>query len=426
MLYYSRGSKTDNITATEIRDILKDVFDKMGEKNRVVALPPDFTRLNSYAGPITEMINDYYGDSLTDVMPALGTHTAMPEWQLKEMFPSIPLDKFRVHDWRNDVVDMGEVPSEYVNKVSEGKLNFSLKAQVNKLLVDPSVDLVLSIGQVVPHEVIGMANYTKNIFVGVGGSDFINKSHYIGATYGMERIMGRAKSPVRDVMEYAKNHFCSQIPIVYILTVRAKNETTGAMETRGLFIGDDFECFQKAADLSLETNFIMVEREIKKCIVYLDPEEFKSTWLGNKSVYRTRMALADDGELIVLAPALKEFGEDKTIDGLIRKYGYKGTPHTLEATNANKDLQENLGASAHLIHGSSEGRFTITYCPGPDISREEIENVGFQYGVLDDILARYPLDKLKDGWNTMPDGEEIYYISNPALGLWAYPDRFKD
>ena len=371
-------------------------------------------------------VYDYYGDALTDVMPALGTHSPMPEWQLREMFGHVPLDRFRVHDWRNDVVDVGEVPSEFVREVSEGKLDYSLKAQVNKLLLEPSVDLILSIGQVVPHEVIGMANYTKNIFVGVGGSDFINKSHYIGAVYGLERIMGRAMSPVRKVFEYAREHFISRLPIVYVLTVRAKNEETGQMELKGLFIGDDFECFQKASELSLETNFIMVDHEIKKCIVYLDPEEFKSTWLGNKSVYRTRMALADGAELIVVAPALKEFGEDKTIDTLIRKYGYKGTPHTLEATAANKDLQDNLGASAHLIHGSSEGRFTITYCPGPEMTREEIEGVGFNYGVLDEVLARYPLDKLKDGWNTMPDGEEVYYISNPALGLWAYPGRFKD
>ena len=213
---------------------------------------------------------------------------------------------------------------------------------------------------------------------------------------------------------------------MYILTVRAKDDDSGKMVTRGLFIGDDFECFEKASELSLETNFIMVDHEIRKCIVYLDPEEFKSTWLGNKAVYRTRMALADDAELVILAPALKEFGEDRTIDGLIRKYGYKGTPHTLEATRANADLQDNLGASAHLIHGSSEGRFKITYCPGPGMSRQEIESVGFAYGDLEEMLRRYPADSLKDGWNIMPDGEEIYYISNPALGLWAYRDRFND
>ncbi len=426
MLYYARGSKTDNITPDEVRAILKEVFDKMGKKNRVLALPPDFTRLNSYAGPITEMVYDYYGDALTDVMPALGTHSPMTDEQIKTMFGRVPADRFRVHDWRNDVVTVGQVPAEYVHEVSEGRLNYSWPAQVNRLLLDPSFDLILSIGQVVPHEVIGMANYTKNIFVGVGGAEGINKSHYIGATYGLERIMGRAKSPVRDVMEYARTHFISELPIVYVLTVRAKNEATGEMELKGLFIGDDFECFQKASDLSLETNFIMVDREIKKCLVYLDPEEFKSTWLGNKSIYRTRMALADGAELVVIAPALKEFGEDRTMDTLIRKYGYKGTPHTLEATEKNADLQENLGASAHLIHGSSEGRFTITYCPGPEMSREEIESVGFRYGNLDEVLRRYHPESLADGWNTMPDGEEIYYISNPALGLWAYPDRFKD
>ena len=426
MLYYARGSKTDNITPEEVRSALKQVFDGMGAKKRVLALPPDFTRFNSYAGPITEMVYDYFGEALTDIMPALGTHSPMTDEQIRTMFGHVPAELFRVHDWRNDVVTVGEVPAEYVNKISEGRLNYSWPAQVNKLLLDPSFDLILSIGQVVPHEVIGMANYTKNIFVGVGGSEGINKSHFIGATYGMERIMGRAMSPVRDVMEYARKNFIKDLPIVYVQTVLAKNQETGRMELKGLFIGDDFECFQKAADLSLETNFIMLDKQINKCIVYLDPSEFKSTWLGNKSVYRTRMALADGAELIVLAPALREFGEDKTIDTLIRKYGYKGTPHTLECTNANEDLQANLGASAHLIHGSSEGRFTITYCPGPDMSREEIEGVGFRYGDLDEVMRKYDVARLKDGWNKTADGEEFYYISNPALGLWAHPDRFKD
>ena len=319
----------------------------------------------------------------------------------------------------------GEVPAEYVREVSEGRVDYSWPAQVNKLLLDPSFDLILSIGQVVPHEVIGMANYTKNIFVGVGGSSGINLSHYLGATYGMERIMGRAKSPVRDVMEYARTHFIPQLPIVYVQTVMAKDPVTGGMAMKGLFIGDDFECFRRAAELSLETNFIMVDRPLKKCIVWLDPDEFKSTWLGNKSIYRTRMALADGAELIVLAPGLREFGEDPDIDALIRKYGYKGTPHTLEATRANRELQDNLSAPAHLIHGSSEGRFRITYCPGPGMTREEIEGVGFDYAPLDEMMERYDVPSLKDGWNNV-GGEDVYYISNPALGLWAHPDRFKD
>ena len=424
MLYYARGSKTDIITPQEVKDILNKVFDGMGVKNRVLALPPDHTRLNSFAGPITEMIYGYFGDKLTDIMPALGTHAPMTDAQLDMMFGSIPHSLFRVHDWRNDVVTIGEVPKEYVEEISEGKLSFSWPAQVNKLLLDKSFDLILSIGQVVPHEVIGMANYNKNIFVGTGGNEGINKSHYLGAIYGMERIMGRAKTPVRSILEYASTHFAQELPIVYIQTVLSKGDD-GEMKLRGLFIGDDFECFQKAAELSLETNFIMVEKPIKKCIVYLDPKEFASTWLGNKSVYRTRMALADGAELIVLAPALKEFGEDKTIDSLIRKYGYANTPAILKAVEENADIQENLGAAAHLIHGSSEGRFSITYCPGDHISKEEIESVNYGYAPYAEMMEKYNVTQLKDGWNTV-NGEEIFYISNPALGLWAYPDRFKD
>ena len=424
MLYFARGSKTDVITPQEVRQILKDVFDGMGPRRRVLALPPDYTRLNSYAGPITEMCYDYFGTALTDIMPALGTHVPMTDSQISDMFGHTPKELFRVHDWRNDVVTVGEVPSDYIKKVSEGKLEYSWKAQVNRLLLDASFDLILSIGQVVPHEVIGMANYNKNIFVGVGGFDGINKSHYLGATYGMERIMGRAKSPVRDVLEYASQHFIKDLPIVYIQTVLSKADD-GEMKLRGLFIGDDFECFRRAAELSLETNFIMVEKPIRKCLVWLDPKEFMSTWLGNKAVYRTRMALADDAELIVMAPALREFGEDKTIDMLIRKYGYHGTPATLKAVQVNQDLRDNLGAAAHLIHGSSEGRFRITYCPGPAVSRQEIESVGFGWADLEETMSRYGVTSLKDGWNTV-NGEEIYYISNPALGLWAYPERFKD
>ena len=418
MLYFAEGSKDRTISPEEVRRALNSVFDSLGKKKRVLAIPPDFTRFNSYAGPITEMIYDRFGTALTDIMPALGTHSPMTESQIERMFGHVPHNLFRVHDWRNDVVTVGEVPSEYVREISEGRVSYSWPAQVNRLLLDPSFDLILSIGQVVPHEVIGMANYTKNIFVGVGGADGINRSHYLGATYGMERIMGRADTPVRAVMEYAREHFIGSLPILYIQTVLAKNFSTGKMELKGLFIGDDSECFKLASRLSLETNFNMVERPIRKCVVYLDPEEFKSTWLGNKAIYRTRMALADGAELIIVAPALKEFGEDPAIDSLIRKYGYRGTPHTLKAVEENADLRDNLSAAAHLIHGSSEGRFTITYCPGSGMTRQEIESVGFGYG-------RYDISSLKEGWNVI-DGEEVYYISNPALGLWAHPDRFKD
>jgi nickel-dependent lactate racemase len=409
----------------ELKLLIKEALDNMGGSfDRVLLIPPDFTRFNSYAGPITAMVYDMLkDDSHIDIIPALGTHVAMTETEIRTMFgDAIPLECFKVHDWRNDVVKRGTVSGELLNEWSEGKVNYTVDVEVNKILFD-DYDLILSIGQIVPHEVVGMANYTKNVVVGVGGADTINKSHFLGAVYNMERIMGQADSPVRKLFNYGVDEFLGDLPIQYMLTVMARDEESGKMAMKGFFAGPDEESFLAACKVSQDTNLELLDEPLDKVIVYLDPEEFKSTWLGNKSVYRTRMAIADDGDLIVLAPALREFGEDKEIDRLIRKYGYKGTPKTLAAVEENEELKNNLSAAAHLIHGSSEGRFKITYCPGPNMSREEIENVGFASGDLDEMMEKYDFANLKDGFNEV-NGEKIFYISNPALGLWAYRKLF--
>ena len=422
MLYYAKGSIDTVLTSEEIQQVLFEVFEKLGARKKVLAVPPDFTRFHSRAGELTQFTYDYYKNKLTDILPALGTHFEMTESEISKMFGDIPHNLFRVHKWKDDLVTLGRVPAEFVSEVSEGKVNYDWPAQVNKLLVEGGHDLILSIGQVVPHEVVGMANYNKNIFVGTGGSEGINKSHFLGAVYGMERMMGRADTPVRRVLNYASDNFAKDLPIIYILTVIGRDENNNLV-MRGLFIGDDYQCFELAAELSLQVNFEMFDKPLKKVVVYLDPSEFKSTWLGNKSIYRTRMAIEDGGELIVLAPGLREFGEDKEIDRLIRKYGYVTTPEVLEYVEDNDDLKNNLSAAAHLIHGSSENRFKITYCPG-NITKEEIESVNFNYADLNEMQKKYDHKKLMDGFNTMPDGEEIFYISNPALGLWAFKDKF--
>ncbi len=421
MLYYGSHDLTNGLPLDEVRKELLGALEKLGDKKKVLIIPPDFTRFHSFAGNLTVFAWEYYQNKITDILPALGTHEAMKDWELDKMYPGIPKELFRVHDWRNDIVTVGEVPGEFVNQVSEGKLNFSWPAQINRLLLNGNYDLILSIGQVVPHEVVGMANYNKNIFVGTGGTEGINKSHFLGAVYGMERMMGRANTPVRAVLNYASQNFTNHLPIVYALTVVGKDKNN-RLEIKGLFVGDDEECFEKASEVSLQANFKMLDQPLKKVVVYLDPEEYKSTWLGNKSVYRTRMAIADQGELIVLGPGIKEFGEDKTIDKLIRKYGYSGTNPVLTMTMANEDLQNNLSAAAHLIHGSAEGRFSITYCPG-HLTKAEIEGVKYRYADLNEMMKIYNPLSLHDGFNEV-NGETIFFISNPALGLWAFKDRF--
>jgi nickel-dependent lactate racemase len=421
MIYFQSGSEKTVISPEQLKSGLYSSLEKLGTRKKVLVVPPDCTRFHSRAGDITNLIYHFYKDALKDILPALGTHTPIAPKDRSLMFGDVPEGLFRIHDWRNDVVTVGVVPGEFVSEITEGKLDYSWPAQLNKLVYYGGHDLILSVGQVVPHEVVGMANYNKNLFVGTGGPEGINKSHFIGAVYGMERMMGKADTPVRRLLNYASQNFITHLPVVYVHTVIGRDDT-GKLVIRGLYIGDDEEVFRLAADLSIKVNFIVTDKPFRKVIVYLNPSEFRSTWLGNKSIYRTRMAMADNGELIVIAPGVREFGEDKEIDRLIRKYGYRGTPATLKSVKESDELMGNLSAAAHLIHGSSEGRFSITYCPG-HLSREEIESVGFNYADPEKIRREYDTAKFREGYNVLADREEIYYISNPAVGLWASRER---
>jgi len=425
-LLYSCSSSTMPLTTAHQRAAVQAVFDAQSQPpRRLLIIPPDITRANAGAGMLTRLVVELARAQCSDchiaILPALGTHTPMTAAERTAMFGDLPAALFVTHNWRSGLVHLGDVPADFIRQVSRGQLDYSVNVEVNALLRDGAFDLMFSIGQVVPHEVIGMANGNKNILVGVGGKDTINKTHFLGAVCNMETILGRADNPVRAVFDYAEEHYFNDLPIVYLQTVMVP-APDGAVSMRGLFAGTGHAPFHAAAALSQQLNITLLDAPIRKAVVYLDPHEFKSTWLGNKAVYRTRMAMADGGELLIIAPGVEIFGEDPEINRLIKKYGYRGTPATLAAVRAHQELRDNLSAAAHLIHGSSEGRFTITYAPGK-LTRAEVEAVGFSYAPLADTLRRYRPEHLHNGHHTIA-GEDIYFISNPALGLWALRSQF--
>jgi nickel-dependent lactate racemase len=432
--YVERGGASVDLCDEELDELFSGALSKaladINNAGPVIVLPPDITRFHSRAGYLTDLASRELDIGV--VLPALGTHMTMTNAELDRMFPKTPKDKFRVHDWRNDVTELGRLDAAQVEAICDGAVHYDWPVQVNKLLrKDEGFSLVVSIGQVVPHEVAGMANHAKNIFVGTGGKEAIDKSHFAGAAYGMERMMGRADTPVRALFDEALRGFANEMPpILWVLTViGARNESEGkgergSLAVRGLFIGFGRECFEKAAALSREVNVDIMDEPVRKAVVYLEPEEFRTTWLGNKAIYRTRMAIADGGELLILAPGLERFGEDLGVDALIRKYGYRPSRQIIEKVMSDAELGGNLSAAAHLIHGSSEGRFTIRYCPGPGLSQKEIESAGFEWGSLTEAQSRYDVSKLSLGWNTLSDGERIFFVPNPALGLWAEKERF--
>lgn len=420
--YIAHGGKDTVIRYVQKRGHLHEALLKLGGiPKRLLVIPPDITRLHSNAGELTRILYELWDDAngtTFDILPAIGTHAPMTEAQTSEMFGELPKATYHTHQWRTGLHRFGEVPSEFVQNVSGGKLDYSIPVAVNSRLVTGNYDLIISVGQVIPHEVIGIANGFKNVLIGAGGVEMINKSHFLGAVDGMEGLMGRTDTSVRRVLNYAHTHYLTQLGIVYVMSVM-DTDATGERVMRGLYVGDDAATFETAAELSRAVNMTFLDEPLSKVVVYLDPREFKSTWLGNKAIYRTRMAMADDGELIIIAPGLHEFGEDAEIDRLIRKYGYRGTDATLSAVAENPELQDNLSAAAHLIHGSPEGRFSVTYAT-EHLTQTEIESVGYRWAPLQETLAEYKPETLADGFTAAG----FFYISEPGQGLWALRSRF--
>ncbi|RCW58629.1 MULTISPECIES: lactate racemase domain-containing protein [Halanaerobium] len=406
-----------------LSELTRDIID--AKINNLLLIPPDYTRKSSALGPITEKLYFKLVEQVKniEILPASGTHDPMDRKSLKSMFGEIPSDRFLAHNWRSETIKVGEIPAAKMKEFSQGELTEAIPLEINRHLFDDKYDLIISIGQVIPHEVVGMANYTKNIVVGCGGDQIINKSHFLGALAGMEKIMGKDHSPVRKLYDYCQQKFLAQLPLLYLMSVNSPvgDSKTGLTKIKGIFAGSERDSFEKAVALSQQQNIIKVEKPLEKVVVYLKEDKFKSTWIGGKAIYRTRMAVADGGDLIIIAPGIHKFGEDKEIDRLLRKYGYRGTEKTLENLHNNSELQENLSAAAHLIHGSSEGRFTISLA-SPKLSQQEIEAINFNYLDYQQTIEKYKIDELENGFNNVNE-EEIFYINNPATGLWVYQDK---
>ena len=384
---------------------------------KILLLPPDITRAYSGCGWITEILYNHFSKiAEVFVMPTLGQHIPHTEEQNKKVFGSIPESRILKHDSVNDVRKIGEIPADYVKKVTSGAADWKIPIELNTILLTTEWDMIINIGHVVPHEVLGFASHNKNVFIGLGGDSTISSTHIASACCGIENILGSIISPIRECLNKAEKEFLGNLALVYIQLVMALNEK-GKLVHTGFYCGNDLETYLLAAEQSKQENIIKVP-PLKKIVAVMDKDEFESTWVANKAIYRTRKALANNGELIIIAPGLKRFGENREADKIIREYGYSGTAKIIENWKKDKKLQDMAHVTAHLIHGSSDQRFKIYYAPGY-LTKKDIESVNYNYLDLSETLKKYPIEKMKYGFNIMDDGEEIYFINSPASGLWT-------
>jgi nickel-dependent lactate racemase len=421
-----RGAEIGWDRLTELMDeTVAEARRRLGAKpRRVLLLPPDITRMHSGAGRLTEMLYDRLkGEAEIHVIPTLGQHVPHTPEENRQMFGSIPNERIHAHDWRDGCVDVGEIPAAFVKDITKGAADWAIPIVLNRMLMEGRWDWIVNIGHVVPHEVLGFANHNKNYFIGLAGKDLICTSHMAAASCGIENNLGNLVTPVRACFNKAEDDYLGGLPDFYVQVVLARNEQDQLVHT-GVYVGDDLETYLAAARQSREQNITVFDEPVHKIVCVMQGDEFFSTWVANKSIYRTRMALADGGELVVIAPGLKRFGEQPEVDEFIRKYGYVGTKRVMELYRHNADMQDLAHATAHLIHGSSEGRFRITYAPG-HLTQAEIEEVNFGYRNIGEAITRYRPDECKQGWNTTADGERYYFIPTPSAGLWAHPSRLK-
>ena len=385
---------------------------------RVLLLPPDITRMHSGAGRLTEMLyNLFASEAEVHVIPTLGQHVPHTPAENRQMFGAIPNDRIHAHDWRDGCVELGEISGRFVDEASQGAADWPLPIVLNRMLMEEPWDLIINVGHVVPHEVLGFANHNKNYFIGLGGKDLICAAHMAAASWGIENNLGNLITPLRACFNRAEDEFLDQLPDLYVQVVLARNDRDQLVHT-GVYVGDDLDTYLSAARQSREENITLFDEPVEKIVCVMQGDEFFSTWVANKSIYRTRMALADGGELVVIAPGLKRFGEQPEVDAFIRKYGYVGTKRVMDQYRENSDMQDLAHATAHLMHGSSEDRFNVTYAPG-HLTKPEIEGVNFRYADINETIARYRPDACKQGWNTTADGERYYFIPTPSAGLWA-------
>ena len=413
MLFQHQIDTTDSWLGLE--KAFEEALAHIPSPRRVLIIPPDITRLSSGAGRLAQVAYRVWGARVAALLPATGSHRPMSNRQLRQMFGIIPQKLFLTHHWQRNLQEVGTLSADWIHSQSGGRLTQPCRVALNKAILDGGWDCILSIGQVTPHEVAGFSNYSKNIIIGTGGREFIEASHYLSALCGIENILGTLDNPVRKLIDHALARLAPQLPLLYALTV-TQPDNNGTPIPAGLYVGDTRRCFEEAAHHSKAININQLATPLKRAVVYLNPQEYRSLWLANKAIYRLRMALAPGGELIIIAPGVAHYAEDSTRNNLIGRYGYRGIDSIQEAVR-HGELTPHLATAAHLMHGSSEGRFRVIYCT-TKLSATHIRRVGYEWGNIARMRTRYLASAPQPGINHDNQGEEFYFVTHPGAGLW--------
>lgn len=345
------------LTETEIRQWFQDhVQSSEFAGKRVLLIVPDQTR----TAPLALLFESLYKQigatvAKLDVIFALGTHPPIPEELMcqllgidaqsrKSTYADVQLIN---HEWDNPaaLTTIGTLSTADTERISSGLLSQAVPIQINKRIQD--YDLLLVLGPVFPHEVVGFSGGNKYFFPGISGPELLNFFHWLGALITNVGIIGVKGTPVREVVDLA----AQSIPVErQAITFVVSSDGTAGLH--GLFYGTPEEAWSAAADLSGQTHIKRMEKSYHT-VLSCSPQMYDELWTAGKCMYKLEPVVADGGELIIYAPHLKEISV--THWGTIGKIGYHCRDYFTKQWDKFKDYP--WGVVAHSTHVRGTGTY---------------------------------------------------------------------
>ncbi|MBN1380571.1 MAG: DUF2088 domain-containing protein [Deltaproteobacteria bacterium] len=363
---FGEGNPATSLTEEAILSIIEGGTPRhLFQGKRVLVLTPDATR----TCPLPVMIRAVrrvIGSRCArlDFMVALGTHPIMAEADILELYGISPAERqgayatsrFLNHRW--DLPQsfrlIGVLTEDQVESISQGLFREEVPITINKAVYD--YDLVLILGPVFPHEVVGFSGGAKYLFPGISGGEFLHFFHWLGAVITCMRIIGVKDNPVRRLIHEALANV--SVPVHCLAMVVASDGNLC-----GLYAGDPVNAWSAAADLSARMHIVMKQKPYRLVLGHA-PRRYDEIWTAGKVMYKLEPVVADGGTLIIYAPHIREIS--RVWGESLKQVGYHVLDYFLAQMERFRQIPR--GVLAHSTHVRGLG----TYVDGVEKSRIQV------------------------------------------------------
>jgi lactate racemase len=381
------------------------------ERKRVLVLTPDTTR----TCPLPMMIRSV-GDVIgartvkLDFMVALGTHTPLAHSDILKLYgiddsrKRFDGSQFFNHEWgrEDSFARIGTFTQEEVDGLSEGRLKEEVPIVINKRIFD--YDLILILGPVFPHEVVGYSGGAKYLFPGISGGDFLHFFHWLGAVITCKKIIGIKDTPVRRAIDKAMG----KVPVPVHCLAMVVNQDSNLC---GLYVGGVREAWSKAADLSSQVH-VKTKKKPFRVVLGRAPAMYDEIWTAGKVMYKLEQVVADQGTLIIYGPHIREVSRTWGKD--IERIGYHTRDYFLAQMDRFRDIPR--GVLAHSTHVRGTGAYEkgvekphVSVVLATSIPRETCDRINLGYMDPSGIRLSDYTDREEEGILFVDHAGEILY-----------------